>query len=285
MKKGNTKLPEASKTRFEFGYLGEKELSGNQRWHMPARFILAKKNRIKFRVQDQDFSLSEGNVLLVWPGEEFEVISSSKKGALVLEFDSSAINECEDICAYYHYLNTVRLLDDSCEKLRDEVTACLLHAYSSSEKQELFYETLVRIDIMKILIEAAKKARDNSLAAQNVELVRRNSSSKMEKACSYIIANCDKRITQAEVSEEVGISTFYFSRLFRQYSGQSFNDYLNDHRIQKALMLLSNRRISIQDVAQSSGFQSISNFNKVFKKHVGVSPNEYRRIHEIRKAK
>ena len=281
MKNANTKAPEAPKAKFEFGYLGE-ELTADSRWHMPARFILARKNRIKVRVEGQDFNLADGNVLFVWPGETFEIVSVPKKGGLALQFASSTITECDDICAYYHYLNTVRLLDDSLPELRDHVTSCLLHAYNCTENQELFYETLVRIDIQRILIEVAAKARENSLAAQNIELVHRNAGSKMEKACSYIIANCDKRVTQAEVSEAVGISTFYFSRLFRQYSGQSFNDFLNEHRIQKALMLLSNRRISIRDVAVSSGFQSISNFNKVFKKHVGVSPNEYRRIHEIR---
>jgi len=284
MKKAITDVAMGAGRKFTFGVLGEQPVSDG-RWHMPAQFILAGKNRIKVRVSGQDYTLSAGDFLFVWPGEEFEVVSVPKKAGITLQFDSSAINECDDICAYYHYLDTVRILDGSCEKLRDEVASYFQHAYDSAEKQELFFETLVRIDIMKILIEAAKKARENSLAAQNVEPLRRNSGSKMEKACSYIIANCDKRITQAEVSEQVGISTFYFSRLFRQYSGQSFNDFLNEHRIRKALMLLSNRRISIQDVAINSGFQSISNFNKVFKKHVGVSPNEYRRIHDIRKAK
>ena len=284
MKKTKIKTPSPPNSRFEFGYLGE-ELTADQRWHMPARFILARKNRIKLRVEGKEYALSAGNVLLVWPGEEFEILTVPREGALALQFSSSCITECDDICTVYHYLNTVRLLDDSQAELRDTVSQFLLHAFKVEQDQELFYETRVRIDILEILIEVAKAARENSMKAQSVEIISRNSASKMEKACSYITANCDKRITQAEVAENVGISTFYFSRLFRQYTGKSFNDYLNEHRIQKALMLLSNRRISIQDVAVNSGFQSISNFNKVFKKHVGCSPNEYRRIHEIRTRK
>ena len=281
MAKESTKKDPRASARFEFGYLDE-EPGADSLWHMPARFILARKNRIKVRVAREDFVLAAGSVLLVWPGEEFELIAVPKQGAIVLRFASSCITECEDICTVYHYLNTVRLLDENEAELRDRITALLLHAWNCAGNKEDFYETRVRIDIQQILIEAAQKAKENELAAQSVAIVRRNSSSKMDKACSYIIANCDKRITQAEVAEAVGISTFYFSRLFRQYTGQSFNDFLNDHRIQKALMLLSNRRISIQDVAVNSGFQSISNFNKVFKKHVGCSPNEYRKIHEIK---
>ncbi len=284
MKKEKTVGKDPTGLRFEFGYLGE-ELTADQRWHMPARFILARKNRIKLRAAGQDYTLADGDLLLVWPGESFEIISVPKKGALALQFAANIITECEDICTVYHYLNTVRLLDDNQADLRDKLTELMLRSYKCAGEQELFYATKVRRDVMQMLIDIALVARENSLNAQNIEVLYRNSGSKMEKACNYIIANCDKRITQAEVAGVVGVSTFYFSRLFRQYTGKSFNDFLNEHRINKALMLLSNRRISIQDVAISSGFQSISNFNKVFKKHVGCSPNEYRKLHEIKGSK
>ena len=284
MNKNSQTASAERRSRFEFAFLDE-ELTADSRWHMPARFICARKNRVKLRVSGTDYELKQGNILFVWPGEEFEAVSLPKHGAFAMQFASSCITECEDICSVYHYLDSVRILDDESPELLSAVTKHLERAYEAFKSQELFYETRVRIELQEMLILLGGVAKKNADAAQSITILKRNANSKMDKASSYIIANCDKRITQAEVAEEIGISTFYFSRLFRQHTGKSFNDYLNEHRIQKALMLLGNRRISIQDVAINSGFQSISNFNKVFKKHVGVSPNEYRRMHDIRKQK
>ena len=267
--------------RFEFGML-ERSPETENRWHRPAKFILALKDGSRVQAAGADYVLSEGDVLFVWPGEEVRKLSGPKSGLLTLSFSSSLITECDDICSVYHYFDTVRLLNRNSEDLREKTAALILEARESAEEEIRFHETRVRINILEILLIVAEQAEKNAAAALNTMILRRNSDSRMDKACRYIIAHCDSRITQAEAAETVGISTFYFSRLFSQYTGKSFNDFLNEHRVKKALMLLSNRRISIQDVAVNSGFQSISNFNKVFKKHVGCSPNEYRRIHAIR---
>ena len=94
---------------------------------------------------------------------------------------------------------------------------------------------------------------------------------------TYISQNCEKDLSQKDISDIFGFSHFYFSRLFKEYTHMTFNDYLSNERIQRATRLLCEEALPITEIAYQSGFQSISNFNRVFNKITHYSPSEYRK--------
>jgi two-component system response regulator YesN len=104
----------------------------------------------------------------------------------------------------------------------------------------------------------------------NVKLV-------IKQVCENIKENYMNDITLAEMAEYSNLSTSYFSTLFKQYTGQSFVNYVNRTRIDRSKLLLMEADIRIYDVADMVGFSSLPYFNRVFKKVVGMSPNEYRK--------
>ena len=95
---------------------------------------------------------------------------------------------------------------------------------------------------------------------------------KIQNACTYISQNCEKDLSQKDISDIFGFSHFYFSRLFKEYTHMTFNDYLSNERIQRATRLLCEEALPITEIAYQSGFQSISNFNRVFNKITHYSP-------------
>ena len=68
----------------------------------------------------------------------------------------------------------------------------------------------------------------------------------------------------------------YMGRLFKKETGQSFHEYCNYLRLQKAEYMLENTSEKIIDIAFECGFNNISYFNRIFQKKHGVSPGEYR---------
>jgi AraC-like DNA-binding protein len=67
-----------------------------------------------------------------------------------------------------------------------------------------------------------------------------------------------------------------FCRYFKKHTGHTFVTFLNEMRINEACKKLANGRCdSISNVAYTSGFNSITNFNRVFKSVTGNSPREY----------
>jgi AraC-like DNA-binding protein len=78
-------------------------------------------------------------------------------------------------------------------------------------------------------------------------------------------------------AREVGLSPFYFLRLFKQVLGVTPHQYLIRSRLRRAARLLADSRRSITDIAFDVGFGDLSNFVRTFHRAAGVSPREFRR--------
>ena len=73
------------------------------------------------------------------------------------------------------------------------------------------------------------------------------------------------------------ISRSYLSQLFNGELGQSFSDYVNQFRIEESKRLMDTEpNVSIQEIAERSGFHSISTFRRAFQKCTGTIPSEYK---------
>ncbi len=95
------------------------------------------------------------------------------------------------------------------------------------------------------------------------------------KAMNFIRNNYyNKKLTLNNVAEEVGLSSSYFSKLFKDDLGFSYSDYLNKVRVEASKELLKNN-IAISEIAQAVGFNDQSYFSKVFKKFEGITPGKY----------
>jgi AraC-like DNA-binding protein len=100
----------------------------------------------------------------------------------------------------------------------------------------------------------------------------------MQKALKYLEENHTQDISLEQISKEVNISRFYFSRLFRKTTGMNFNAYLNRLRADKAEELIRNTRKPIIEIAYETGFLSIRTFNRSFKAIKGFTPHSLRQV-------
>ena len=79
------------------------------------------------------------------------------------------------------------------------------------------------------------------------------------------------------MATEIDMSRFYFCRLFKQSTGITPYQYLITCRVDRAKVLLLQRKLSIGDIALEVGFSNQSNFTKHFKRLVGVTPQKFAR--------
>lgn len=98
----------------------------------------------------------------------------------------------------------------------------------------------------------------------------------IQKAKEYINANFDKDIGLDEVAEKVFLSSIYFSRVFKQITGENFVDYLMKVRMRKAMELLQNQNYKIYEVSINVGYKNTKYFYRLFKEFTGLTPAEYR---------
>ena len=83
-------------------------------------------------------------------------------------------------------------------------------------------------------------------------------------------------ISLDSVAEYFGLSSYYVSRFFGQYTGVPFREYITRMRMEYAQKLLSQGDMPVRDIVQKIGYSDTSTFNKRFKKYVGVTPGSFR---------
>ena len=80
---------------------------------------------------------------------------------------------------------------------------------------------------------------------------------------------------------ELFMDETYISRLFRQKTGVRFNAWLNRRRLEEAEnLLLFQRELSMEAIAERTGFSTSKYFIENFKKQKGMSPLQYRKHKE-----
>ena len=68
----------------------------------------------------------------------------------------------------------------------------------------------------------------------------------------------------------------YLSKLFKNYIGQGFIEYVTNKRLEKAKKLLANTNYTISEIAEQVAYEDANYFSVVFKRNVGITPREYR---------
>ena len=98
----------------------------------------------------------------------------------------------------------------------------------------------------------------------------------IHRCVQHISVHYAERLTLDEMADMVYMSPAYLSRVFKNETGVTFNQYINRVRITKAKELLRNRRLKLTDISLMVGYEDQSYFTRVFKKLEGISPSRYR---------
>jgi len=99
----------------------------------------------------------------------------------------------------------------------------------------------------------------------------------IRKAIQYMRRNYPRKISLDEVAQKVGLSSSYFSKIFKKEVGSNFNTYMNTVRISKSIKLLLYEDLELVNIATLVGFEDQSYFTKVFKNMTGISPHSFRK--------
>jgi AraC-like DNA-binding protein len=100
------------------------------------------------------------------------------------------------------------------------------------------------------------------------------------RAIADVRVYIDKRFAEPLTIDRLaliaGLSPFHFIRAFRTEVGQTPHQYVRQRRIDRACELLVTTPLSVTDICDATGFQSLGSFSSLFKRVVGETPAQYR---------
>ncbi|MDF2512355.1 MAG: response regulator containing CheY-like receiver domain and AraC-type DNA-binding domain [Herbinix sp.] len=95
-------------------------------------------------------------------------------------------------------------------------------------------------------------------------------------AVNYIHENFFEELTLLSLSQKYNVESSYFSRVFRQETGDNLMLYIAKRRIDKSKEYMADSKINLTEIAFMVGYDDYTYFNRVFRKLTGISPSEYR---------
>jgi len=148
-----------------------------------------------------------------------------------------------------------------------ELSYSILRSYSS-------FSDILNTEEIKFLSENLSVIPIENIKAENHDLSTENNTVKLAK--NYINQNFNKEICLDDVAQHVDLSSAYFSRLFKQNTGENFIDYLIKIRMEKGKHLLAETHLKTYEVGANVGYNNSKYFCKLFKNYTGYTPTEYR---------
>lgn len=95
---------------------------------------------------------------------------------------------------------------------------------------------------------------------------------KINRAKDFIVNNLDENITIPILSNIVGTNQCYLKKGFKEVTGKTIFEFIQDNRMEKAKHLLKHTDKTIGDIALMTGYASVSSFSQSFKNYFGITP-------------
>lgn len=107
---------------------------------------------------------------------------------------------------------------------------------------------------------------------------QRGSTVIFQRAKHYIRDNLAGDLSLSEVAQYLNVSERHLSRLFSAGIGENFTRFVQQERIRQAALLLQSSPLTVQEIAESTGFSSVHYFSRVFNQEKQMPPARYRRL-------
>ena len=153
--------------------------------------------------------------------------------------------------------------------LSDEIVMMYKHAIEVAKAQETGFQQMLAGIVNYLLGLTYAKNRLNTF--EDLQVVHQ-----INKAKIIMLDFYANDIKLEDVAEQVNMSYSWFRRVFRQYTGFSPSQYLQELRLQKSKELLTNTLKPIKEIAYAVGFENADYFCTAFRKKTNTTPLRYR---------
>ena len=251
--------------------------------HDSWEFVYVDEGRIKAKAGEHDYVLKKGELVCHKP-REFHAIQPYHGSAEVIIFCFS----CE--ASEMEFFNQ-KILFASAQQKRflHDIASLAASVFLPKSPHRIGMDGRMdpRPDVSPILVQmlfhtvellilsllsAEGTRREKRVESYTQHLQRKSLTADIR---SYVQENLSRKIVLEEISRHVSYSTSSIKRIFKEEMGCSIMQYVCDCRIHLAKKLL-NGKMTVSEVAESVGFDTVNYFSTVFRSKTGVSPSEYR---------
>ena len=164
-------------------------------------------------------------------------------------------------------------------KNNSELAVILEHIVDEYEKKDEAYYFFIRGLMMEFFALLARCYVDSNDECNFYKNSFRNYTL-IEPALRHIRDNYKSEITIEELAGLCNMSKYYFCHVFKSVTEKSCMEYLREHRLKLASIMLKTSDANINFISKQCGFENVNYFCRSYKKYYGVSPGHHRESYE-----
>lgn len=247
-------------------------------WHNALEIIVPMENWYDATVDNRSYHVLPGEILIIPSGALHSLRAPQNGNRFIYLFDVSSIAALHGFSQIESIFTPPQCISKASHpQIYDDAYQLLMQIRNEYFGEKDFAE----LTIFSLLLNLFVLIGTNHINSLNFFSSMRPSKqkayiNKFNTVMEYIDANYMSDLSLDAVAAAAGFSKFHFSRLFKQYTGFTFCDYIRHRKIKIAEELLNQSDLSVTEIAMQSGFVSLSTFNRVFRQLKNCSPTEYR---------
>lgn len=245
--------------------------------HSAVEIIIPHRGISLYRLQEQVYRVHPGEILILPPNCVHELTEGAKTLRYLILFEPNPILCLRDIPGIADLLSKPIYLQGESALLKN-VNDVLMQMVTCYFEKDAMWNTQCYSYLLQMYALLGQHYLHYVSPTQQTSQTRIDPAI-MNSAMTYINEHYMEELSLERVSLFAGFSKCYFSRVFKQFSGVSFSEYLTNKRLNAAVDLLINTNRSIHEICLSSGFGSMATFNRVFRQYKNCTPSQFRAIY------
>lgn len=231
-------------------------------------------------IDKQTYHIKKGSLVFIEQNQVHKTVgvSSFYHDRILIQIPDEVMKQLFSVFGgldIYAYTNCFGVLDLN-ESGQKHVETLLFSMMSEMKGKRLGYEFVVKGKVTELLI-FIMRCKNGEYTTYQVETVKTEKHKKIHEIAEYINLYYKNKISLDYLSKHFYVSKSYLSRIYKEVTGFTVNEYINIVRIKKARLLLETTNTSITEIAEQVGYDSITYFEKVFKTYMEISPLKYRK--------
>lgn len=251
-----------------------------EHWHQALEIVVGENNTYTSEADGQTFTVGPGDILIMPGGVTHTLSPAQDCNGFVYFISLDFLRDIRSASRIIAMLaHPIFITEKNAPVLHLSVSALLSQMRKDYFGDNDLRELLIDANVLLLMEKLIHYRLEEGGGSHNRFDKRKEYRERFADVIDYINQHYAEDLTTDEVARRYGLSKFYFSRLFKQYSLYTFGGYLSLRRIKAAEGMLIDPELSITDIAYRCGFGSLSTFSRVFREQKKCSPSEYREIH------
>ena len=245
-----------------------------------AKLLFLKQGNLKARLEEREFAVSTGNVLVIPPSVGYELKAdpdAPDPEFMLIRFDASQLQEpiyTDGVrtIIYEAWRQRLPMVSNEIKKAKQKMFSLVEECFEEDEHKNIGWETSVKTRLNQMCIGLAR-----AWIMAGLKLPKKMiQSDPIFGITGYIYLNVQNGLKVEELADKCGLSYPWFAKKFRETYGISCKEYIEQVRVFRVEQYLRFTDWDLAEISQITGYSDCSHMIKNFKRMLNITPGQYR---------